>query len=120
MTTVSIKEAKNRLAALARKVEKGETVVVTRNGKPVLDLVPHGSKRGLDFEAGKAYLRRRGIKQKRPYIAEDFDAPLAEDFLKDDRFEYRLENDKRSLRRIKGARKSIHAGRGSRLEDVKF
>ena len=33
MTTVSIKDAKNRLTELARLVEKGETVVVTRNGK---------------------------------------------------------------------------------------
>ena len=38
----------------------------------------------------------------------------------DDWFEYRLENDERFLRRIEGARKSIRAGRGSRLEDVKF
>src|SRR5947209_3898195 len=38
MTIVSIKEAKNRLTALARLVEKGETVVVTRNGKPVFEL----------------------------------------------------------------------------------
>ena len=41
MTTVSIKEAKDRLTALAGRVEGGETVVVTRNGKPVFDLVPH-------------------------------------------------------------------------------
>ena len=40
MTTVSIKEAKDKLTALARRVEKGETVTVTRNGKPVFDLVP--------------------------------------------------------------------------------
>ena len=30
MRTVSIKEAKDRLTALARRVEKGETIVVTR------------------------------------------------------------------------------------------
>jgi prevent-host-death family protein len=37
----------------------------------------------------------------------------------DDWFEYRLENDPRFLRRIDKARKSIRAGRGIRLEDVK-
>ena len=38
MRTVSMKEAKDRLTALARRVEKGEVITVTRNGKPVLDL----------------------------------------------------------------------------------
>ena len=36
----------------------------------------------------------------------------------DDWFEYRLENDPRFLRRVEEARKSLHAGRGIRLEDV--
>jgi prevent-host-death family protein len=36
----------------------------------------------------------------------------------DDWFEYRLENDPRFLRRIEQARKSIRAGRGTRLEDL--
>jgi prevent-host-death family protein len=81
MTTVSIKEARNRLTALARLVEKGKTVTVTRNGKPVLDLVPHKKKGGLDFAAGEAYLRKRGMNQTKLYIAEDFDEPLPEDFL---------------------------------------
>ncbi len=33
-------------------------------------------------------------------------------------FEYRLENDRRFLRRIEAARASLRAGRGIRLEDV--
>jgi prevent-host-death family protein len=37
----------------------------------------------------------------------------------DDWFEYRLENDPRFLRRIEKARKSLRAGRGQRLENVK-
>ena len=36
----------------------------------------------------------------------------------EDWFEYRLENDPRFLRRIEQARRSLHAGRGIRLEDV--
>jgi prevent-host-death family protein len=36
----------------------------------------------------------------------------------EDWFEYRLENDPRFLRRIEQARKSLHAGRGVRLEDI--
>jgi prevent-host-death family protein len=81
MTTVSIKEAKNRLTALARLVEKGETVVVTRNGKPVFDLVPHRSKSGLNLDALREFKRKHRISRMFTYLAEDFDEPLPEDFL---------------------------------------
>ena len=37
----------------------------------------------------------------------------------DDWFEYRLENDPRFLKRIAKARRSLRAGRGVRLENVK-
>ncbi|QGM93309.1 type II toxin-antitoxin system Phd/YefM family antitoxin [Methylocystis rosea] len=81
MTTVSIKEAKNRLTELARQVEKGETIVVTRNGKPVFDLVPHQPKRGLRLDAVDEFKKRHGLQSIVTFIAEDFDAPLPEDFL---------------------------------------
>jgi antitoxin (DNA-binding transcriptional repressor) of toxin-antitoxin stability system len=80
MRTVSIKEAKNRLTAFARLIEKGETVVGTRNGKPVFDLVPHRAT-ALRLQAGEEFLKKRGIKEVFPYVADDFDEPLAEDFL---------------------------------------
>lgn len=85
MTTVSIREAKNRLTELARLVEAGERVTVTRHGKPAFDLVPHERKRGIDWEAGEAYLKSKGIERKPGEslfkIASDFDDPLPEDFL---------------------------------------
>jgi prevent-host-death family protein len=81
MTTVSIKDAKNRLTELARQVEKGETIVVTRNGKPVFDLVPHQPKRGLRLDAVDEFKKRHGLRSIVTFIAEDFDAPLPEDFL---------------------------------------
>ena len=37
----------------------------------------------------------------------------------DDWFEYRLQNDPRFLRRVERARKSLRAGQGVPLEDVK-
>ena len=37
----------------------------------------------------------------------------------DDWFDYRLENDPRFLQRIERARKSLRAGRGVKLDDVK-
>jgi prevent-host-death family protein len=81
MTTVSIKDAKNRLTELARLVEKGERVVITRDGKPVVDLVPHRSSKGLRLEAIEEFKRKHGVKKIFEYVAEDFDEPLPEDFL---------------------------------------
>lgn len=82
MSTVSIRDAKNRLTELARRVEKGERVTVTRHGKPVFDLVPHEQKKGgINWEAGEAYLKSKGIVRKKGWIAPDFDDPLPEDFL---------------------------------------
>lgn len=42
---VSIAEAKSRLPQLIRAVEHGESVVITRNGKPVAQLTPLPSPR---------------------------------------------------------------------------
>jgi prevent-host-death family protein len=81
MTTVSIKDAKNRLTELARLVEAGETVTVTRNGQPILDLVPHKPKTGLNWDALEAYKKKHGIDSIFGYVAPDFDDPLPEDFL---------------------------------------
>ena len=61
MTTVSIREAKTRLTEFARRVENEETVVVTHNGKPVLDLVSHRPRRGSDFEAPKRRKAEHGV-----------------------------------------------------------
>jgi prevent-host-death family protein len=81
MKTVSIRDARNRLTALAREVEEGETIVVTRNGRPILDLVPHKERGGLNLAAGEAYLRSKGTTDPVPFIADDFDEPLPEDLL---------------------------------------
>jgi prevent-host-death family protein len=81
MKTVSIRDAKNRLTELARAVERGETIVVTRNGRPAFDLVPHQTRNGLRVEAIDEFKRKYRIKTIVPYIADDFDEPLPEDFL---------------------------------------
>lgn len=84
MKTVSIRDAKNRLTELARDVENGATIVVTRNGRPIMDMVPHvpHAKRGrINLEAGRAWLKTRGIDNPVPYIPDDFDEPLPEDIL---------------------------------------
>ncbi|KQW28950.1 prevent-host-death protein [Rhizobium sp. Root274] len=90
MKTVSLQEAIRDLDTLAHAVEQGEVVTVTRDGKPVLDLVPHAGsgevetkpkKGGIDWEAMQAHLRSIGVEDAVPYIADDFDDPLPEDFL---------------------------------------
>ncbi len=81
MKSVSIREAKNRLTELAREVERGETIVVTRNGAPVFDMTPHRPTKGLRLEAIDAFKRERGIGALIEFIADDFDDPLPEDFL---------------------------------------
>lgn len=81
MRTVSIKEARDRLTALARLVEKGETIVVTRNGKPIFDLVPHRNRNGLKLKAVNEFKRKHRVSAIVTRIADDFDTPLPDDFL---------------------------------------
>ena len=81
MKTVSIREAKNRLTELAREVERGETIIVTRNGSAVFELAPHRPRKGLRLEAIDEFKRRHNIDAIVEFIADDFDEPLPEDFL---------------------------------------
>lgn len=44
MTTYSVAEAKNKLPSLINKALEGEEVVITRHGKPVVELRPASPK----------------------------------------------------------------------------
>jgi prevent-host-death family protein len=84
MAVVSVLDAENQFAELARRVEGGETVTVTRDGEPILDLVPrkpHKPGKGINWEALAAYKKKHGIDKFFPFIPDDFDDPLPEDFL---------------------------------------
>ena len=78
---VPLKEAKNRLSELVRRFERGERVVVTRNGAPVFEMsTPR--KGGADFAALARWKESKGL----PHnivgdLPPDFDDPLPEDFL---------------------------------------
>ncbi len=79
---ISVKEAKNRLTELLRKVEAGERVTITRDGTPVVDLKKHEpQKKQLDWAAFFKFKEERGLMGKKTIIPEDFDDPLPEDFL---------------------------------------
>lgn len=81
MKHVSIREAKDKLPALVRAVEAGEQVVITRNGKPVAEVIPHKRKGGIDFEGFRKWKKENGIDQFVGPIPDDFDDPLPWDFL---------------------------------------
>ncbi len=66
---VSIYEAKTQLSTLLRDVEGGAVITITRHGKPVAELRKPLTK-------NKA--QRGCLKSTNFYMAEDFDAPLAE------------------------------------------
>jgi prevent-host-death family protein len=51
MTTVTAYEAKTHLPRLIRAVERGETVIITRHGKPVAQLGPVKDRRAEVVEA---------------------------------------------------------------------
>jgi antitoxin (DNA-binding transcriptional repressor) of toxin-antitoxin stability system len=82
MADMNTEEGKRRFDELVRKAENGEATTITRDGKPVADIVPHPPKKkgGIDWEAGERHMREHGIDFSGE-IAPDFDDPLPEDFL---------------------------------------
>ncbi len=57
-STVGAYEAKTHLAALLDRVEKGETLTITRNGRPVARLVPTDPTRPLPEAEAAALVER--------------------------------------------------------------
>jgi antitoxin (DNA-binding transcriptional repressor) of toxin-antitoxin stability system len=79
---IGVKEAKNHLTDLLRRVEAGEAVTITRDGVAVVDLVKHVPKwHGPNWDGFFEYKRKNGIGKVVGWIADDFDDPLPEDFL---------------------------------------
>jgi len=62
MSTVGVRELKNRLTDYLRRTKLGEEVVVTEHGKPIALLHPfHPSRKGESLEARMAGLASQGI-----------------------------------------------------------
>ncbi|HEX5320702.1 MAG TPA: type II toxin-antitoxin system prevent-host-death family antitoxin [Stellaceae bacterium] len=60
MSTHSVAEAKNKLSELINRALKGEGIVITRHGQPVVELKPvEARKRPMMTEADFEWLRRR-------------------------------------------------------------
>ena len=81
---VPVKVAKAKLTELIRAAEAGERIVLTRHGKPVADLVPHG---GVQEDKPMSFMARYEIWRKEnpplgiEWTSPDFDDQLPEDFL---------------------------------------
>ena len=58
MREIQATEAKTRLAELLRAVEHGETVAITRHGRPVAHLVPAGAQDRTNRERAVARFRQ--------------------------------------------------------------
>ena len=57
-STAGAYEAKTHLAALLDRVEKGESLTITRNGRPVARLVPAGPQRPMPEAEAVALVER--------------------------------------------------------------
>jgi prevent-host-death family protein len=70
MTTISAYEAKTHLPRLLRAAERGETVIITRHGKPVAQLGPVEEQRSEDVAEVIARMKRARAKRARVSIEE--------------------------------------------------
>jgi len=71
-TTIDVHKAKAKLSELVRDAEAGKRVVISRRGRPVVELVPLQRQRSLKF----------GMDHGLVHLAPDFDV-LPEEILRD-------------------------------------
>ncbi len=67
-------DAKARLSKLVRDAQNGERVVITKHGKPVVELVRCAGRGGIDFGRLEADRQRLGIEDASPEEAEAMNA----------------------------------------------
>lgn len=72
---INIHEAKTNFSKLIEKAEAGEEIIIARSGKPVAKLTGLGP--------AKALRQPGSAKRDTIVVADDFDAPLSDDVLRD-------------------------------------
>ncbi len=72
---LSIREAKARFAEAAAAAAAGERVVVTKHGRPFVELVPARTASGMDFEKAATVRRELGLDGLKVGLPPDFDDP---------------------------------------------
>ena len=70
MSTVSAYEAKTHLPRLLRAAERGETVIITRHGKPVAQLGPVQDRRQEEIAATIERMKRARAQRPRVTVEE--------------------------------------------------
>ena len=74
MIQVNVHEAKSQLSKLLEMVEGGESVVIARNGQPVVELIPAKKKPGFPFGIARGRpLFRAGDEWWKPMTDEEAD-----------------------------------------------
>ena len=59
MREVQASEAKTHLPRLLDEVERGETIVITRHGRPIARIVPEADRRQAEIDAAIARIQER-------------------------------------------------------------
>ncbi len=72
---LSIREAKARFTEAAAAAARGERVVVTKHGRPFIELVPVQKTSGMDFEKAAMVRRELGLDGLDIRLPPDFDDP---------------------------------------------
>ncbi len=72
---LSIREAKARFTEAAAAAARGERVVVTKHGRPFVELVPAQRVAGMDFEKAAIVRRELGLDGITIVSPADFDDP---------------------------------------------
>ena len=72
---LSIHEAKARFAEAAAAAARGERVVVTKHGRPFIELVPAHTASGMDFDKAAVVRRGLGLDGLKVSLPPNFDDP---------------------------------------------
>lgn len=72
---LSIREAKARFAEAAAAAARGERVVVTKHGRPFVELIPAQRASGMDFERAAIVRRELGLDGLKVSLPSSFDDP---------------------------------------------
>ena len=59
MREVQASEAKTHLPSLLDEVERGETIIITRHGRPIARIVPEADRRQAEIDAAIARIQER-------------------------------------------------------------